>query len=80
MDERNGTGQCYCPSPWFIEVNHTCQCAPGYWGSSSPGQCPLCSDPNAICDDGLNGTGKCKCNGTSNIFKTIQINETMSMC
>jgi len=61
VDGRNGTGTCDCQSPWFININNTCQCSPGYWGPTCTNQCQICNDPNAICDDGLQGTGKCYC-------------------
>lgn len=67
-------GECKCQSgyvaPFCCPPNRTgkdcSQCAPGYFGSS----CTKCSDAHTTCnghgtcDDGLSGTGRCKCSSS----------------
>ncbi|AYU81467.1 hypothetical protein LdCL_310034000 [Leishmania donovani] len=46
---------------WCDKVSGTCQCQPGYHGSSCVA-CPACWT-GSKCDDGINGSGTCLCNG-----------------
>ncbi|KAK7201519.1 hypothetical protein NESM_000215700 [Novymonas esmeraldas] len=49
------------PSGWCNEATGTCQCQPGYFGSSCTA-CPVCWT-GSRCDDGKNGGGSCLCSG-----------------
>ncbi|CAG9579433.1 conserved hypothetical protein [Leishmania major strain Friedlin] len=46
---------------WCDESSGTCQCQPGYHGRSCVA-CPACWT-GSECDDGINGSGSCLCNG-----------------
>ena len=65
---RAGSGLCACDPLW---VGSICDaCAPGRYGPDCTAQCPgvigalVCSGHGA-CDDGLQGSGQCKCHDAS---------------
>ena len=64
-----GSGQCYCPSNYVMNINKTaCVCPSGKYGLTCAGNCPLFS----ICSDGINGTGQCICQNNFYFNTTTQ--------
>eukprot|EP00039_Didymoeca_costata_P033596 m.43073 g.43073 ORF g.43073 m.43073 type:complete len:869 (+) comp9947_c0_seq1:259-2865(+) len=55
-DGKQGTGECICKAGFAGD--NCSQCADGYFGLN----CEPCDCQNGICDDGVEGTGKCKAN------------------
>jgi cbb3-type cytochrome oxidase subunit 3 len=64
-----GNGTCECSPTLNADVldSTTCDCIPGRYGQACPYVCDDCTRvwnrPDAVCDDGVEGSGACLCGG-----------------
>ena len=64
QDGLSGDGSCVCENA-FDAATYCSDCLSGYYGAECVLSCPrsgerVCSD-NGVCDDGIDGLGRCSC-------------------
>eukprot|EP00301_Raphidiophrys_heterophryoidea_P003228 c11466_g1_i1.p1 GENE.c11466_g1_i1~~c11466_g1_i1.p1 ORF type:complete len:752 (-),score=135.64 c11466_g1_i1:134-2389(-) len=52
------TPTCNCFDGWTGTICDECRA--GHYGATCK-KCPACKDSNSVCDDGIHGSGQCKC-------------------